>query len=131
MVIKHENNFNFLRLLFASLVVFSHSYALLGLEEPVFFGRSLGNLSVHGFFVISGYLICRSYVRSTSVAAFFINRILRIVPGLAIAMIVTKVAASWCEGFEHNPVPYIANGPVWTLTWEVVCYFGLAVLGGG
>ena len=46
-----ENNFNFLRILFASLVVFSHAYALLGFEEPVIFNRSLGNLSVHGFFL--------------------------------------------------------------------------------
>lgn len=127
--IAHKNNFNFLRLLFASLVVFSHAYALLGQEEPTLWGRSLGNLSVHGFFVISGYLICQSYVRSPTLISFSINRLLRIGPGLVVAMIVTKLIADLCGGFKANPVPYIANGPVWTLTWEVACYFCLAILG--
>ena len=125
----HKNNFNLLRLLFASLVVYSHAYALLGQEEPTLWGRSLGNLSVHGFFVISGYLICQSYVRSPTIILFGINRLLRIGPGLVIALIITKFVADLCGGFKINPVPYIANGPVWTLTWEVICYFGLAVLG--
>lgn len=126
---SHKNNFNFLRLFFASLVVLSHAYALLGQEEPTLWGRSLGNLSVHGFFVISGYLICQSYVRSPTLISFTINRLLRIGPGLIIAIIVTKLVADLCGGFKANPVPYIANGPVWTLTWEVACYFGLAILG--
>lgn len=62
-----DNNFNLLRLFFACCVVFSHAFALLGYAEPVLFGRSLGNFSVHAFFAISGYLICQSYVRSPSV----------------------------------------------------------------
>lgn len=125
----HENNFNILRLLFASLVVFSHAFALLGLEEPVIYGRTLGNLSVHAFFAISGYLICQSYVRSPELLSFLVKRFLRIVPGLVVAIIATKLIAGVCGGFKTNPVPYIANGPVWTLTWEVMCYFGLVLLG--
>lgn len=84
---------------------------------------------MHGFFAISGYLICQSYVRSPTLISFTLNRVLRIGPGLVIAMIITKFIADFCGGFKENPVPYIANGPVWTLTWEVVCYFGLAILG--
>lgn len=126
---SHHNNFNLLRLVFATLVVFSHSYALLGYEEPLIWGRSLGNLSVHGFFVISGYLICQSYLRSNTFVSFAANRVLRILPGLLVAMFVTGLIAGQFEGFKENPVPYIANGPVWTLTWEVVCYLMLAVLG--
>ena len=124
-----ENNFNFLRILFASLVVFSHAYALLGFEEPVIFNRSLGNLSVHGFFCISGYLICKSYMRNPGLLSFFVNRFLRIVPGLFVAMLFTYTVAKLCGGFENNPVRYISNVPVWTLNWEAVCYFGLFVIG--
>ena len=61
--------------------------------------------------------------------SFTINRLLRIGPGLVVAMFVTKLVADLCGDFKANPVPYIANGPVWTLTWEVACYFGLAILG--
>ena len=126
---SHNNNFNFLRLLFASLVVFSHSYALLGYEEPTLWGRSLGNLSVHGFFVISGYLICQSYICNPSLPSFFLNRFLRIIPGLVVALFFTKYVSIYCDGFKINIVPFIANGPVWTLTWEVVCYGLLAIFG--
>jgi peptidoglycan/LPS O-acetylase OafA/YrhL len=126
---SHHNNFNLLRLVFAVLVVYSHAYALLGLEEPIIWGRSLGNLSVHGFFVISGYLICQSYVRSQTLIAFSANRVLRILPGLIVALLVTGYIADFFGGFKENPVPYIANGPVWTLSWEVACYIMLAVLG--
>ena len=31
--------------------------------------------------------------------------------------------------FAHNPVPDIVNLPLWTLKYEAMCYFGLAVLG--
>lgn len=125
----HRNNFNLLRLIMACAVVYSHSFALLGLEEPVLWGRTLGSLSVHGFFVISGYLICQSYLRTSSLLAFTWRRVLRIVPGLVVAIAFTKALAALCGGFAANPVAYIANGPVWTLTWEAVCYAGLAALG--
>lgn len=125
----HANNFNLLRLIFAALVVYSHAYGLMALEEPTAWGRSLGNLSVHGFFAISGYLIYESHERSSSTWVFLIHRFLRIVPGLVIALVVTKHIAKWCGGFVANPVPYIANGPVWTLSWEAFCYGMLALLG--
>ncbi|EMK6669895.1 acyltransferase [Vibrio fluvialis] len=127
----HSNNFNILRLIFAILVVFSHAYGLLAQAEPHLWGRSLGNWSVHGFFIISGYLICQSYFRSPSLISYTFNRCLRIMPALVVAIFLGKAIAILCDGFKGNYVPYIVNGPVWTLTWEVACYIGLAILGLG
>ena len=31
--------------------------------------------------------------------------------------------------FTHNPVPDVVNLPLWTLKYEALCYFGLALLG--
>ncbi|MGN7799750.1 acyltransferase family protein [Leifsonia sp. 22587] len=124
-----RNNFDVLRLLFATLVIFSHSFALVGQAEPVLWGRTLGNLGVHGFFVISGYLIVQSFLRSRSLLQYGMNRVLRIVPGLVVALILSSLIALRLHSFANNPVPYISNGPVWTLTWEVVCYAAVAVLG--
>ncbi|HEX2939844.1 MAG TPA: acyltransferase [Rhodopila sp.] len=126
---RHKNNFDALRLFFASCVILSHSFALLGLHEPTIFGRSLGNVSVHGFFAISGYLISASYIQQPDFKAFSIKRVLRIAPGLIAAIVVAHWAADLCEQFAHNPVPYIADGPVWTLTWEVVCYALVFIVG--
>ncbi|MEZ0602636.1 acyltransferase family protein [Paraburkholderia sp. IW21] len=125
----HRNNYNLLRLMFALAVIFSHSFALLGQTEPVLWDRSLGNLSVHGFFVISGYLITESYLRNPKPFAFVTNRFLRIVPALFVALLFSHLVWHLCGGFKTNPVPYIANGPIWTLTWEIVCYLLVLLTG--
>ncbi|WP_285354153.1 acyltransferase [Pseudomonas sp. lyk4-R2A-10] len=126
---NHNNNFNLLRLIFALLVVYSHSFALLGMREPEIFGRPLGNVAVHGFFVISGYLITESFLRSPKLFAFFWNRALRILPGLIVALVFTRAIYPVFDSFKSNPIQYVANGPVWTLTWEVVCYASVALIG--
>lgn len=124
-----RNNFDVLRLFFAAMVIFSHSFALLGLPEPIAWDRTLGNLGVHGFFVISGYLITQSYGRSGSLRHYGANRVLRIVPGLVVALVVSTILASLLHHFPNNPVPAISDGPVWTLTWEAICYAAVAALG--
>ena len=125
----HKNNFNLLRLILASMVVYSHSFALLGLEEPTVWGRGLGTIAVHGFFTISGYLICQSFMRASGVGAYAWRRTLRILPGLVGAIIFSKAVAHFFSDFEGNPVPFINNGPIWTIPWEVACYAVLAVVG--
>ena len=81
------NNFGFLRLLFASCVVVSHSPVLLdgsSDREPfirMFHGEGLGTYSVYGFFLISGYLITQSFVATNNPYLFFLKRCARIVPG--------------------------------------------------
>ena len=129
MIRTHRNNFDVLRLMFASLVVYSHSFALLGIPEPTIWGSSFGNLAVNGFFVISGYLICQSYLADSRIVSFAFGRFLRIVPGLIAALSVTRLIADRCNGFHNNPIPDIANGPIWTLTWEVLCYAAVPVMG--
>jgi peptidoglycan/LPS O-acetylase OafA/YrhL len=126
---RRRNNFDVLRLVFAGCVVFSHSFALLGQGEPVVWGRTLGNLGVLGFFTLSGYLIAQSFQRRTSVPQYLGNRFLRIFPGLVVALVVANVLGGLLGHFAKNPVPYIVDGPVWTLTWEVICYLVLAALG--
>ncbi|GJH35704.1 acyltransferase [Paraburkholderia hospita] len=126
---SHANNYNLLRLCFALAVIVSHSFALLGYDEPVIWGRTLGAVSVHGFFILSGFLITDSYIRRPSVVVFSMNRALRIVPALLVALALSKIAWNLCDGFKSNPVPYIANGPIWTLTWEVICYSLVVLLG--
>ena len=84
---KFNNNFDFLRIFAALLVVFSHSYALTGYgsNEPFYILNgitTLGRMGVVIFFVVSGYLITKSWQNHPSSSQFFWNRFLRIVPGL-------------------------------------------------
>ena len=55
------NNFDFLRFLLAAIVVYYHSYFLLGLS-----GAHLGSVAVLGFFGLSGFLVTQSWLRSGS-----------------------------------------------------------------
>jgi peptidoglycan/LPS O-acetylase OafA/YrhL len=81
------NNFGALRLGFAVLVVYAHSFALA--KNPTFepllrFSRGqtgLGMLAVNGFLVISGFLVTQSWYRSQSAGSFLLKRFRRIYPG--------------------------------------------------
>ncbi|RYF48901.1 MAG: hypothetical protein EOO38_09130 [Cytophagaceae bacterium] len=124
-----SNNYTAVRLLLSAMVLYSHSFALIGLDEPLLLGRTTGNLAVHGFFSVSGYLVAGSYLNSSSLSAFVYKRILRLGP----ALIVAYAASMWMHGqfgtFATNPVPYIANGSIWTLPWEGLMYVGVAAAG--
>lgn len=120
----HANNFNFLRLLFASLVLVAHAPELVDGNRSrelitVLFGNpsfSLGTLAVYGFFFISGYLILQSWIKTPNLVSFAKKRALRIVPGfwvasLASALIVAPLgAASFGEYFSQFSIKaYISS----------------------
>ena len=70
----------------AVLVIFSHSFPLggFGIDALENFTRgrhTLGFVAVQLFFVLSGFLICRSAYGAPSVARFLWHRFLRIYPG--------------------------------------------------
>lgn len=85
-----KNNFDFLRILAAFLVLISHQYALNGLPEPAIFRMSLGTFAVLIFFSVSGFLVSQSWRQDPDALRFLAKRFLRIWPGLAV---VTLLAA--------------------------------------
>jgi len=85
-----HNNFDFLRIVAATLVLFSHQYALSGRPEPSILGMSFGTFGVLVFFSISGFLVSQSWRQDPHALRFLAKRFLRIWPGLAV---VTLVAA--------------------------------------
>ena len=70
-----KNNFDLLRLIFAVFVVITHSYILSGNPNDFFWQMTkqttLSYIGVAGFFVISGYLIFKSFERSKNISDFF------------------------------------------------------------
>ncbi len=87
----NKNNFGFLRLLFAILVILSHAPEAIDgnrnreILTNIFGTLSFGEFAVDGFFLISGYLIYKSFDNSSSIKSYFYKRILRIYPGFIAA----------------------------------------------
>lgn len=88
---KHANAFDLIRLIAASMVLWSHQLALAGLPEygvrP--FRVSFGGFGVLIFFVVSGYLNTHSVIRHQSIREFLVNRGLRIYPALVVCVAFT------------------------------------------
>ena len=111
------NNFDFLRIVAAITVLISHSYPLFG-HQPEFFSflsgyETGGGLAVTVFFFISGYLITGSFQRNRAVIRYGIARLLRILPGLATAVLfctfIVGPIYTKCSFAE-----YLANPVTWS-----------------
>jgi peptidoglycan/LPS O-acetylase OafA/YrhL len=93
-----ENNFDFLRLALAVLVIFSHSFPLgagSDIHEPLrvlTHGQmTLGAFAVDLFFVMSGFLIAGSAERSRSLGSYLKKRVARIYPAFVVSAVVMAV----------------------------------------
>lgn len=159
---ERANNFGSLRVILATLVIVSHSPLILDgntsreIFKRIFGTLSLGDVAVDGFFLISGYLVTKSFLRSDSITAFVEKRVLRILPGfiasfwlcallvgpLAGAPMLLKPSALLSElansitlqspisveAFRGMPVPEL-NGSMWTIRFEFGCYIATMCLG--
>jgi peptidoglycan/LPS O-acetylase OafA/YrhL len=108
----------FLRFLFAATVIWSHAFPLGGFGEDALNrvnsnAPTTGLLAVGGFFVLSGFLITRSYESVSSVGRFIWHRFLRIFPAFWVCLVVTAfglapLAFAYQHGSLHN---YLAEVP--------------------
>lgn len=114
----HENNYNFLRLLFAVAVIFSHSFELLGQPDPLEHASaslSAGSIGVCGFFLLSGYLTAQSWSHEPSALAFLKKRALRLYPAFVLAsalsvLVVGPLGASTPHYFrEWSAYKFVAD----------------------
>ena len=115
-----SNNFNLLRFIFASLVIFSHVPELRDgnrsneILTRVFGTISFGEMAVDSFFILSGFLIVKSWQDGKCVARFLISRILRIYPGFLFASLICAFIIGPIYGYGdyfHNfePLKFIRN----------------------
>jgi peptidoglycan/LPS O-acetylase OafA/YrhL len=159
---RQENNFGLLRILFATLVILTHFFYFVdgnALREPLirsFHNLELGDIAVDGFFIISGYLVTKSYLQSKSRSEYLGKRVLRIYPGYVVACAVSlligiKVGATlphigpsvimvafvqlflMCgvrldHTFSNSAYPGV-NGSLWSIPYEFRCYLLLILLG--
>lgn len=88
MAATEKNSLDLLRLVAATLVLYSHQYALMGQPEPSFFGwTTLGGAGVTIFFFLSGFLVWSSWERDPDWWRFLVRRSLRIFPALWVVIL--------------------------------------------
>ncbi len=81
-----NNNFNLLRFGAALAVIVSHSF-ILSDNTPNSLPKIIGFLAVNCFFIISGFLVCKSLLQRNSLLSFCLARVLRIYPALILAVL--------------------------------------------
>jgi hypothetical protein len=93
--IEHQNNFHFLRLMAASMVILGHVYPISGRGTFDFIQIwtngviPTAHLGVCIFFSVSGYLVTQSLENSSSGWSYLWKRSLRIFPGLIFSTLIT------------------------------------------
>ena len=167
-----KNCFDIIRLIFAYFVILNHSYHLAPnvdhntLPFRIFAGPynsaadriDLGGVAVDGFFVISGFLIARSWRRSKSLWSYISKRAMRIAPAFLAASLLAVFCVgpltslstinylreqNWLQIFA-NIVSFhqvglkdaliglpesLVNGSLWSIRYEVDCYIMIALVG--
>jgi peptidoglycan/LPS O-acetylase OafA/YrhL len=139
-----SNSFGFLRWVLATSVIVGHSYPLGGFggaTDPLYdwtgTQESFGGLAVAGFFIISGFLITRSWKSNPRVGRFIWHRFLRIFPAFWICLLVTAflfAPFAWnrehgnLTGFltEADPFSYVIHN-----AWLVMNQYEIGGLLGG
>lgn len=85
---EQGNAFNALRIGAASAVIFSHHFHITGTPPPSWLHSDMvGGVAVMTFFSISGYLVTLSWLRDPRVLAFIGKRLLRLWPGMLVAVL--------------------------------------------
>lgn len=109
----YANNFDLIRLLAALQVAVSHSFAWLLVPMPKLADeiiRAFPGVAI--FFVISGFLITRSYVdRNDGLRTYFTNRALRIYPALWLQYLLVILLMAATGGFAATT---LLDGKFWS-----------------
>ena len=92
--ISNGNSFDFLRVFFAFSVFFAHFKELTGTAGSFIYWPISASMGVAGFFIISGFLITRSYYRSPNLLNYITKRVRRIVPAYFFVVVICAFSLS-------------------------------------
>jgi len=111
---NRRNNIGLIRLVLATSVIVSHSYKVCcgrGAVDPLMAidggQASIGSLAVDLFFLMSGYLLTKSWLTSNSASSYLRKRILRIYPGFTAAVCLSVIVAALCT--SSGPINYFRS----------------------
>jgi peptidoglycan/LPS O-acetylase OafA/YrhL len=90
-----NNCFDFLRFFFAVNVLLSHLAELSNNKNLAFFIKiANAGIGIKGFFVVSGFLVAKSYTNTNSIKQYFIKRAKRILPAYVFVILFATLILS-------------------------------------
>jgi peptidoglycan/LPS O-acetylase OafA/YrhL len=89
-----RNSLDLLRLSFALLVAVGHALRIHSDSQPYFGTSTLGDFGLDGFFILSGFLVTRSWHTLGALPRFAWHRFLRIMPGFWVCLLVVAFVAA-------------------------------------
>lgn len=89
--VPKDNAFNFLRLLCCFVVIYEHSVILSGISLPCL---NLRGSAVNVFFILSGFWVTLSYLKSSSVKEYALKRCRKIFPQYWTVVVLSTVLLS-------------------------------------
>ena len=93
---NNNNCFDFLRIVFAVNILLAH-LGELSQNKNLYFLSNYTNaiIGIKGFFIISGFLVAKSYLNTPSLNQYFIKRVKRIVPAYIFVLLLTVLALAF------------------------------------
>jgi peptidoglycan/LPS O-acetylase OafA/YrhL len=103
-----RNSFDLLRLSFALLVACSHGISVHLGAQPRLGISTIGDFGLDGFFILSGFLVMRSWFSLDSFPRFAWHRFLRIMPGFWVCLLVVGLVAAPVAAAMQGMSPAVA-----------------------
>jgi peptidoglycan/LPS O-acetylase OafA/YrhL len=105
------NNFDALRLIFASMVVVFHIGILSKAASLAWFLSISASFAVQAFFVVSGFLVTMSFENSSSIRSYASKRLRRIAPAYVAVVIAAALGLSTISTLPLSA--YFTDGQLW------------------
>ena len=100
---NNKNCFDFLRFFFAANILLAHLCELSQSKSLEFLSNfSNASIAVKGFFIISGFLVAKSYKNTPSLKEYFIKRAKRILPAYFVVLIVSVLVFSFFSSLSFS-----------------------------
>ena len=116
-----RNNFDLVRLALAGLVAVAHDAVMRTSHQPYFGISTLGDFALDGFFILSGFLVTRSWLRLNNFWRYAWHRFLRIMPGFWLCLLVLAfVVAPIALALEGRPLAELWTSPDSAIRFVVI-----------
>lgn len=115
-----KNCFDFLRFFFAANILLAHLWELSQNSNLAFLSHfSNSIIAIKGFFVISGFLVAKSFVNTPSLKDYFIKRAKRILPAYVVLVVLSVLIFAFFS--SHDFADYFSDINTYKyLGWNLV-----------